>query len=226
MRLTLTPKGTACFNPTGKTMKTQIQRYGMVAILMGSVLLAGCGQSEEQKIVATINTKMDGGPECVELPVQVPSDVSKAGGDGALGLLKHAGMIEEGQIVIDERSGKRLPGFTLTEKGKHLVVREASGNYSNFFGRFMGRYPCIRTGKFAVQQILAVDFGQDMNGRQIATVRGTVQFHPEQWIANTSTQPGWEKFWDGIKKKEEREVLFGLLKSGENFYYVSAERVK
>lgn len=205
-------------------MRITIATLRLLITMFLPAFLVGCGNSNEQKIADEINRAMADRRECVSLPVLVPADTSKVGNDGALGLLKQHGYIEEGQILVNERTGRKLPGFTLTAKGKSLLVKDVSGVY--FGDAFIGQNPCISTGKFIVKDILAVDYGQDMQGRPVATVRVTFKFVPEDWIATTVAQEGWQNFWNKIRKREQTEMLVGLLKSGDRFYFERIETVK
>lgn len=195
-----------------------------LAIFLLALSLSGCSGSETSRIMETINTKLSKDAECVRLPIQVPVDTSKVGDDGALGILKKSGVIQESKIVINERIGASSPGYDFTKKGEELVVKPKKGSY--LFGNFVGNYPCVRTGRYEVDSINAIDYGSNSEGQPIANVRTALRFVPEDWILQTKTEGQWKKFWDEVKERENSQVLVQLLKSGDEFFYIRAGKVQ
>jgi len=195
-----------------------------LAIFLLALSLSGCGGSEKSSLVETINAKLSKDVECVRLPIQVPVDISNVGDDGALGILKNAGVIQEAQIVVDEKTGGSRSGYDFTKKGEELVVQPKRGSY--FFGNFVGNYPCVRTGRYEVDSINAIDYGSNLEGQPIANVRTTLRFVPEDWISHTKTQEQWKKFWGEVKDREGSQVLVQLLKSGDEFFFIRAGKVQ
>lgn len=186
--------------------------------------LSGCGGSDKSRIVETINTKLSKEAECVRLPIQVPLDISMVGDDGALGILKKSGAIEESEIVVNEKTGAVKPGYNFTQKGEGLIVKPMKGSY--LFGNFVGAHPCVRTGRYEVDSINAIDFGSNSEGQPIANVRAALRFVPEDWIVQTKSDEQWKKFWDEVAERESTQVLVQLLKSGDEFFYIRAGKVQ
>lgn len=203
-------------------MKNGIQSQLLTVLLV--VSLSGCGGSDKSRIVETINTKLSKDAECVRLPIQVPVDTSKVGGDGALGILKKSGIIQESKIVINEKTGASSPGYAFTPKGEDLIVKPLKASY--LFGNFVGTYPCVRTGRYEVDSINAIDYGSNSEGQPIANVRTALRFVPEDWILQTKSEEQWKKFWDEVGERESSQVLVQLLKSGDEFFYIRAGKVQ
>lgn len=186
--------------------------------------LSGCGGSDKSRIVDSINVQLSKDAECVSLPIQVPADTSKVGDDGALGILMKSGIIRESKIVINEKTGASSPGYDFTPKGEELVVKPMKGSY--VFGTFVGRYPCVRTGHYEVDNINAIDYGSDFEGKPIANVRATLRFVPEDWVSQTRSNEQWKQFWDEVRERERSQVLVQLLKSGDEFFFIKARKVQ
>jgi len=185
----------------------------MLTVVGLAMVLAACGQSDNSKAEKVINSEFAKNPMCTEIPIGLPVDFSKVGPDGGLGILKAKGYIAEGKITVDTFGGKSVVDtFVLTDKGKPLVQRQAT------VARFFSQGTCIRTGQYQVDKIEAIDFGNDVEGKPIATVRARIKFIPEEWLVDTRNSPTWSGFWKGIGNDESGPWLYPLLKSGDEFY--------
>jgi len=196
----------------------------MSQILLILVFATGCGNKSYNKAEKAINSHLNKETACLNLPIQVPLDTSKVSDDGALGLLLKAGIIIESEIGTDKDSKNKRTGYDFTEKGKDFIVKPLNGN--TLFGSFIGTYPCVRTGKYIVDSVKAIDYGQSVDGKPIANVRVTVRFIPEDWVAKTKSENVWVKFWANVKKQEESQWLYKLLKSGDELFFLSKERIE
>lgn len=195
-------------------MKIKVEFNRWFLPLAASALLIGCGHSDNSKIEEAINAGLEKEDNCADVPVGIRVDVSKVGDDGALGILKKHGLIAVGEISLKTISGeKKATGFIFTEKGRSLVRREGRS------GLFADTLACVNTGKYVVDVINAVDVGTDASGQQIAAARAKVKFIPEDWIASTKDYAQWGGFWGQVKGREDSEILFRLLKSGDAYFY-------
>lgn len=192
-------------------------RYvGVVAITGLAAVLAACSGGDSSKAEKVINDHFTKNATCTEVPLGLPVDLSKVGADGALGVLKAKGYITEGKATTTDYFGRKAVAdiFSLTEKGKALVQREASQGVLGF-----SRGPCLRTGHFQVDKIEAIDTGNDIEGKPVASVRTRIKFFPEEWLADTRNNPAWSGFWKNIGEDENGPWLYPLLKSGADFYW-------
>ncbi len=146
--------------------------------------LAACGNSDNSKAAKEINGALAKNAPCTEIPIGLPVDLNKIGADGALGILKAKGYVTEGKVEFDTFRGKSsADAMVMTEKGKPLLQRPAD------MGRYYKRDACITTGRFEVAKVEAIDFGNDIEGKPIASVRAKIKFVPEEWIADTRNNP-------------------------------------
>ncbi len=188
-----------------------MKHIAMMACLAAT--LAACGNTDNTKVEKEINDALAKNAPCTEIPIGLPLDLSKIGADGALGILKAKGYVTEGKIEFDTFRGKgSADALVMTEKGKPLLQTPAE------MGRYSRREACIRTGRFEVDKVEAIDFGNDIEGKPIASVRAKIRFIPEEWIADTRKDAAWSGFWKGIADKESGTWLYPLLKSGDAFY--------
>lgn len=188
-----------------------MKQIAMISCLAAA--LAACGNNDHAKVEKEINGALAKNTPCTEIPIGLPLDLSKIGSDGALGILKAKGYVTEGKIEFDTFRGKSSAGaMVMTEKGKPLLQKPAvmEGYYR--------REACIRTGRFEVDKVEAIDLGNDIEGKPIASVRAKIKFVPEEWIADTRNSPAWSGFWKGIADQENGPWLYPLLKSGSEFY--------
>lgn len=195
-------------------MKIKVKFNRWFLPLAASAFLIGCGHSDNSKIEEAINAGLEKEGNCAEVPVGTRVDISKVGDDGALGILRKHGLIAVGEISIETITGeKKATGFIFTEKGHPLVRREGRSRL------FIDTLACVNTGKYVVDAINAVDVGTDASGQQIAAARAKVKFIPEEWIASTKDNAQWGGFWGQVKGREDSEILFRLLKSGDAYFY-------
>jgi len=188
-----------------------MKHIAMMACL--AAVLAACGNTDNSKVEKEINGALAKNTPCTNIPIGLPLDLSKVGSDGALGILKAKGYVIEGKIEFDTYRGKSsADALLMTEKGKSLVQ---TPSVTEWYSR---REACIRTGRFEVDQVEAIDFGNDIEGKPIASVRAKIKFVPEEWIADTRNNPAWGSFWKGIADQEGGTWLYPLLKSGDAFY--------
>lgn len=188
-----------------------MKHIAMMACLAAA--LAACGNTDNSKVEKEINSALTKNTPCTNIPIGLPLDLSKVGSDGALGILKAKGYVAEGKIEFDTYRGKSsADALLMTEKGKPLLQTPAA------MGRYTRHEACIRTGRFEVGKVEAIDFGNDIEGKPIASVRARIKFVPEEWIADTRKDAAWSGFWKGIDEKEGGTWLYQLLKSGNEFY--------
>lgn len=188
-------------------------RHVVMVTLMGlATVLAACGKSDGSKAEKVINSEFAKNSMCTEIPIGLPVDLSKVGPDGALGILKAKGYATEAQVTVDTIRGKTaVDTLVMTDKGKPLLQRQSTLG-------FISQNACVRTGQYQVEKIEAMDFGNDVEGKPIATVRARIKFVPEEWLADTRNSPAWSGFWKGIGNDESGPWLYQLLKSGDEFY--------
>lgn len=184
-----------------------------VTIALLAANLAACGNSDNSKAEKEINGALAKNAPCTGIPIGLPLDLSKIGADGALGILKTKGYVTEGKVEFDTFLGKNsADAMIMTEKGKPLLQTPAE------MGRYSRREACVRTGRFEVDKVEAIDFGNDIEGKPIASVRAKIKFVPEEWISDTRNSSAWSGFWKDIADKEGGTWLYPLLKSGDAFY--------
>lgn len=180
--------------------------------------IVGCGNQDAIKAEKIINTGLVADADCLLLPIE-----SKIYGfnnfkpDSPIGLLKSKGYIAEGKVTeLNPLAGKGkqvVDAYVLTEKGKALVQK--AGTPTGFGGRSLY---CMRTGTFQVSKIEAIDYGNDAEGKHIASIRARIKFIPEEWISDTITNPQFGGFWKRIGEWEKSPWLYQLLKSGDDMY--------
>jgi hypothetical protein len=187
------------------------KQLAVSALAFAAALLTGCGSFDFSKVAKTINSGLEKNASCTRVPVGIPVDQSKVGTGGAIGLLKAKGLITEGTVKqhMFAREPKDVPGYVFTESGKGLVVQPGS----------LAGAPCIRTGKYEINKIEAVDSGNDIEGKPLAIVRATIKFVPEAWLADTKPHPDWAKFWADVHDTEGTQWIYRLIKSGDEFFY-------
>lgn len=189
-----------------------MQRVVLLTVIGLAVVLAACGKSDSSKAENAINSELAKGTVCTELPIGLPVDLTKVGQDGVLGILKAKGYATEGKVTVEKFQGKTVADtFVMTEKGKPLLQRQATLG-------FIMQNACVRTGKYQVEKIEAIDFGNDVEGKPIATVRARIKFVPEEWLADTRSSAAWSGFWKSVANNETGPWLYQLLKSGDELY--------
>lgn len=183
---------------------------GLTAATAAFFVLTACGSNENSKVEKVINAHLVTTSICTDVPIGQKVDYAKVGANGALGILKAKGYIVESQGTSRDFFGRTstFDAYALTDTGKPLVQRE------NPFSRV----PCMRTGRFEVTKIEAIDLGNDADGKPVASVRAKVKFIPEDWIAGTRDVAGWAGYWKGINDNESASWLYTLLKSGADYY--------
>ncbi len=188
-------------------------RHVVIVALLGlATVLAACGKNDNSKAEKVINSEFAKNPMCTELPIGLPVDLSKVGPDGALGILKAKGYATEGKVSVDRFQGKTVVDtFVMTDKGKPLLQRQSTLG-------FISQNACVRTGQYRVEKIEAIDYGNDVEGKPIASVRARIKFVPEEWLADTQNNQSWSGFWKGIGNSESGPWLYQLLKSGDELY--------
>lgn len=183
-------------------------------VLSAVLLSSGCGSSDFSKAEQTINSSLKKDPSCLHVGVEVPVDKSKVLPGGSIQVLQAKGLIDEGPVKKYGIFGdvKDVPGYVFTATGKELVVVQAKNGYSPEF-------PCVKVGIYEVVKIEALDFGYDAEGKSVVNVRTSIKFIPESWVADTKLSPAWEKFWTGVKQTESTQLLYSLVKSGDQFFF-------
>lgn len=178
-------------------------------------LLTACGGGETGKAEKAINDKLTKDALCTTVPVGAQVNYEKVGSDGAIGLLKAKGYLVEAKAIVEGWRGKQeVDSYELTEKGKPLVHKDGRAN-------LFGGGPCLRTGHFEIEKIIALDKGNDAAGRPVANVRASIKFIPEEWIADTKQTPAWSAFWKNVQDAESSQWLYQAIKSGDDFISVS-----
>lgn len=196
-------------------------RFIAVAVVTGFIL-AACGGSEKSKVEKVINEGLSKAPQCTKVPIGIPIDKSKVGDDGAIGQLKAKGLIAEGKVKEERAFGGAVErdGYVFTDQAKNLIQHAGSTGW-------IPVAPCVRTGKFAIADIEAIDYGSAADGRPVANARAKIKFVPEAWLADTRGTPAWEKFWVSVAETEKSQWLYQLLKSGDEFYFTGpGQRLK
>jgi hypothetical protein len=97
---------------------------------------------------------------------------------------------------------------------------------SYLFGNFVGACPCVRTCRYEIDSINAIDYGNNSEGQPIANVSAALRFVPEDWIVQTKSDEQWKKAWDEVAERENTQALVQLLKSGDEFFYIRAGNVQ
>lgn len=181
---------------------------GLVVTTAAVPMLLACGSSDNSKVEKVINDQLAKSPTCTDVPIGQKVDFAKVGADGALGILKSKGYITESQGSSKDFWGRvgTFDTFALTDKGKPFMQRDGI------------RGPCVRTGHYEITKIEAIDVGNDIEGKPIASVRARVRFVPEEWISGTKNEVVWSGYWKGVSDSENAQWLYRLLKSGDNFY--------
>jgi len=201
-----------------------VRGIGSIFVLGIAVALTACGNSDNSKVEKVINDQFVKDASCTNVPVGQPVDLAKVGADGALGLLKSKGYIVDAKATVTGIFGRRsvIDTYAMTDKAKPLVQRE--GVSRNVIGMSIGSGPCLRTGHFVVDKVEAIDIGNDVEGKPIASVRARIKFIPEEWLADTRQSPAWTAFWKNITDIEAGPWLYQLLKSGSDYYAHGAGR--
>lgn len=201
-------------------MKRAIQQLKMIA---AAVILSACGKSEFSTAEKVINEGLAASPQCSGVPVGVPVDKTKLGDDSAIGVMKAKGLVIDGTVISQSVFGKKTEsdGYVFTEKAKPLLLRP---------GKDLGysvQLPCVKTGVFQVSKIQAIDYGSDISGNSIASVRATIKFVPNEWLIDTRSVPSWSKFWGNVQSQEAAQWMYHLRKSGDQFFFTGqGERLK
>ncbi|MDD2926145.1 hypothetical protein [Rhodoferax sp.] len=176
----------------------------------------GCTSSDKTKERAqeVINNGLSKQSECITANVGHRYDPTNEPTTLVLRALEAAKLIELG--AIQEKSWlnniiKDVPAYKLTEAGKAFVPPDTSASVL--------RAPCVRNGRFEVVSIEAIDINNDLTGQSIANVRARLKFVPEAWFASTKTDPAWVSYWSTMKKNEQTQWLYRLVKSGDDFFY-------
>lgn len=186
----------------------------VIAIAVAAMEFTACGSSDKSRAEKVINEGLAKAAQCTRVPIGIPFDRAKVGEDGAIGLLKAKGLIIEGKIKEERMFGGTIErdGYIFTESGKALV--QSAGTTG-----FMAVSPCVRTGKFQITQIEAIDYGSTADGRPVANVRAKIKFVSEPWLADTRRAAAWDRFWNSVSESENAQWLYQLTKSGEELYY-------
>ncbi|GEM_PF-6565209 len=190
-------------------------------LAVATIMLSGCGSSDFAKAEKAINSGLAAHPSCQPVPVEVELP-GKPGGGELIEVLKAAGLVTDGLVKEATSWGKPkdLEGYVFTEKGKQFIAQPSQQGA-------MQKQPCIRSGRFEVVKIEAIDFGTSIEGKPIANVRATIRFVPEEWLASTRTKPQWANYWASIQDRERANWMYRLIKSGDQFFYTeSGERLK
>lgn len=179
-----------------------------IAILI--LLLTSCSKlnTDKQKVTLTINNGLIKNATCKIVPVGITSEKEELDKSAEIAQLINQGYIISAEIPLNKN--KTVPGYIFTEKGKKLVVKPAG---------WFGRGPCIKQGHFKVKSIEAIDPGITSSGINIANVRATIEFEPEEWLKPTIELSEWSKFWKATKEVENKQWVYQLMKSGDEFFF-------
>lgn len=194
---------------------TRLKFLGMVAILAMGMLACTPADRTKARAQEVINKGLNEQPECITANVGHRYDPVKESTSLVLKALEVAKLIELG--TIEEKSWlsnavKVVTAYKLTDAGKAFLPANAAATPA-------ARLPCVRNGRFEVASIEAIDINNDLTGRPIANVRARLRFIAEDWFAATKTDPAWASYWSAMRKNEQTQWLYSLVKSGDELFY-------
>lgn len=203
--------------PQAGDVKAGFNSAAAVALSLMLLSLAGCSPNgvSKSQAQAVINKGLVAASDCIPVPVGVEYISSVHSTSLALKTLRAQGLVQQAPVTVNQYIGppKTKDGFVFNEAAKAIAVQRDPRP------GFINPEFCVRSGKFEVASLEAIDVASDATGRLVATVRARVQFVPEGWIAKTVADPAWSSYWSGIKKTEETQWLYTLLKSGDQLFY-------
>ena len=188
-----------------------------IALFSTLIILLACTNpiSDKQKVRKVIDQGLAKNAACKPVPIGIAVSKDDLEKSAALAQLVAQGYATSSEIESSTSSKKTVPGYIFTEKGRSLVQTP-----SKLHGWFMSP-PCVRHGQYKVKTIEAIDAGTTSAGVNVANVRATIEFSPEEWLKATRQLEEWAPFWRGTQKIESEQWVYQLIKSGDDFFFVA-----
>jgi hypothetical protein len=189
---------------------------GSAVALATVCLLSGCGKgiTEKQRVQLVIDEGLAKKSVCRDVPVGIPASAKDIAESALFSELVAQGYVVEGQIVSTSYSGKEetKAGYVFTDKANGLIQTPAKPNWPY-------RQACFKAGIWKTTSIEAVDTAANSNGNLITSVRTRIEFVPEAWLLETKNKPEWAAYWRQLQSQQDKQWIYSLLKSGDDFFF-------
>lgn len=187
-----------------------------VFALATACVLSGCGKgiTEKQRVQHVIDEGLAKKSVCRDVPVGIPASAGDVAESALFSELKAQGYVVEGQIVSKPYSGKEetKAGYVFTDKANGLIQTPAKPHWPY-------RQACFKAGVWKTISIEAVDTAANSNGNLITSVRARIEFVPEAWLLETKNKPEWAAYWRQLQSQQDKQWIYSLLKSGDDFFF-------
>ena len=194
---------------------TAIRSTIIITLAVLVCLTSACSKltSDKQKARQVIDVGLIKNASCKSVPVDVPVSKDVLENSAVLVQLVNQGYVVSAEITSNKGHNKKVSGYTFTGKGRELVKTAASVDSWNT------RYPCIKMGHYKVKTVEAIDGGTTSEGLNVANVRTTNEFVPEEWLKATRQLPEWADYWKAIQSNESKQWMYRLGKSGDELFF-------